>query len=83
MFWVSSAFEMLPFQNKGPNGTLVGGRLMNGLTNSGTYQILTPLPMNRYFMIESLLAGDGRNGRSLGLFYKARSLWPSFCTVEK
>jgi len=70
MFLVSSVFEMLPFQNKGPNGTLVGSRPTDGLTNSGIYQTVTPLPTNRYFMKRPLLAGDGRNGRSLRLFYK-------------
>ena len=74
---------MLSFQNKGRNGTLVGGRPMDALTNSGIYQTLTPLPPNRYVAIGPLLAGDGRNGRPLGLFTRARSLWPSFCTVEK
>lgn len=60
MVWVSSAFESLLFQNKGPNHTLVGGRPVDALTNSEIYQILTPLPPNRYFMIESLLAGGSR-----------------------
>lgn len=66
----SSTFEMLPLQKKGPNGTLVGGRPTDGLTNSGIYQTLTPLSTDRYFMIGPLLAGDGRNGKSLQLLYK-------------
>lgn len=72
MFGVSFAFQMLPFQNKGPDGTLVGGRHMDSVTNSGICQTLTPLSRNRYFMFEPLLAGDGRNGRSLGLFYQGQ-----------
>lgn len=48
MFWVSSTFQMLTFQNKGHN---VGGRPLDALTDSWLYQTLTPFPSNRYFMI--------------------------------
>lgn len=71
-FGVYFAFQILPFQNKGPNGTLVGGRHMDARTDSGNCQTLAPLSTNRYFMVGPLPAGDGRNGGSLGLFYKGQ-----------